>query len=131
MSTESTGIELADKPTRGAEKFFDALDAADARVHQTERAEWTATFAPPIRSYAACSCGRTFECRDDQIRLTDDERTEAVAEMADMLGRSPLDDLDRVTVDRVIAAINTVRVHEDHAAMRDFQDAHAYCGDDR
>ena len=121
---------VLDAPVRGAEKFFAALDDADTRIHRVERAEWAAVFAPPIRSFSSCVCGATFECRDNQIELTESEITAAVERLADQLGRAPFDDVDRAIVIAVVDRINHERVSDDYEAMRDFDDAHACCGDD-
>lgn len=115
---------------RPASKFFDALTQADDAIRRAESAEWDATFAPPIRSYASCVCGSTFECRDNQIELTEAEITAAIDRLADSLGRAPHDS-DRAIVIGVIDRINHERVSADWEAMAAWEDGHAYCEDYR
>ncbi|MCV7230718.1 hypothetical protein [Mycolicibacterium komossense] len=111
-------------------KFFAALDQADQKIAQFEQLQWTASFAPPITSFAKCVCGATFEVRGHggQIEATDDEQLEAAEAVADLFGRALLD-VDLRVVARVIDKINHERAIEHYDALRDWESVHADCGD--
>lgn len=112
-------------PQRGVLAVLTAADAARDKLADTQ---WVASFAPPITSYAQCVCGSVLEKRGtDQINVTADEKDAAAQAVADMLGRSVLDDLDPRIVARVIDAINHERACADAAADRDWDDAHHDC----
>lgn len=117
-------------PPPQQDAFFAALDDVDARLQEIERAEWAATFAPPVRTGGGCTCGSVFEARDSQIRLTDEERAAAGDAVADLFGRGPLDELDPAIIAAVVDAVNEHREREDLDALLEWQDNHAYCGDD-
>ena len=107
------------------------LNAADAQLDKLTEAQWVASFAPPITSFRSCVCGATMEKRGtDQITVADDEKAAAVEAVAEMLGCGPLETHRRI-VARVIDAINHERAVADGDADRDWDDAHANCGDDR
>lgn len=115
---------------RPAAAFFAALDQADQRIAEREDLQWRASFAPPVRSFSTCSCGATYECRGSEIQLTDAERDAATRDIAAMYGDSQPGRHVFALVKLVVDAVNRVRADDDNQAMRDFDDAHAYCGDD-
>lgn len=108
------------------------LDAADAARDKLSEAQFVASFAPPITSYRSCVCGRVMEKRgNDQIDVTADEKTAATEAVRELLGRGEhFEIMDTRIVARVIDAINHERAVADGDADRDWDDAHAYCGDD-
>lgn len=111
--------------------FFAALGAADARCREAERVAEVASYAPPIRRFAACPCGATLECRDDHVTLTDDERYAAMMSAAGVLECERLADLDDPRlIDVVIDTINRARDDQDYEAMHDFDSVHECCRDD-
>ncbi len=96
------------------------VDAADRLSAERDELALEASFAPPVTTYAQCSCGSTFESRCNAIAITKVELDAATA-AAD-------GDLN-LAID-VISAINSARFAEDHAALADWEDMHAYCRDD-
>lgn len=115
---------------RPATVFFDALRAADEHLRRDEQQAWEATFAPPVRTFAICPCGSTFEARDDQIQLTAEEEAAAAERLADLFGRGPLDELDQRIIVSVIDAINHERAHAAWDDQSNWNDAHQDCGAD-
>lgn len=115
--------------THPPSKFFQALDEADQHLRDVERLEWEASFAPPVITGGRCICGSIFEARSSQIELTAEEDSVATAAIYETFGRSP-DVLDAAAVAAVINAINKQRRDDDHAALSDWADAHAYCEGD-
>lgn len=106
---------------RPATAFFAALDDADQRIAEREELQWQASMAPPVQSYASCLCGLVLEIRTETLKLTDAERIQVSAAIAD-LPRAAI-------VDGVVDALNEARAAADWQAMADWQDAHDYCED--
>lgn len=113
---------------RSATVFFDALTAADEHIAHDEQTAWTASFAPPIKRFAKCPCGSTYEDRGEQIELTGDETSAAAERLADMLGRAP-NDIDLQLIAGVIDAINHERASKSMDAQQDWELAHELCGE--
>jgi predicted nucleic acid-binding Zn-ribbon protein len=139
---------IGEQPACGSE-FFRSLSIADDRITELEslrtkvadltalndelqntQAEMLAQTDRDVVSAGICPCGSVIEIRDSSISVTAEENAAAAAAVAELRRRGPLgDDLDARIVGRVIDAINHTRASQDDAAMRDWQDAHADCGD--
>jgi predicted nucleic acid-binding Zn-ribbon protein len=105
------------------------LTALNDQLQDTQ-AEMLAQTDHDIVSAATCSCGSVIEIRDSQISVTAEEKAATAALLnagrAAMYRFSP--EGAEWIVGRVIDAINATRTRDDHDAMRDWQDAHAECG---
>ncbi|KAB7752905.1 hypothetical protein [Mycolicibacterium mucogenicum] len=125
----TAGLAAAlDMPARSG--VHAVLDAANAMTAKVDDLEYRASFAPAVTSGGYCPCGSRFEVRREEITASEPELAAAVAAVADLFGRGPLDDLDKSVVEAVLAAINTERARDDHQALMDWNDAHSYCGVD-
>lgn len=105
------------------------LNAADAAAARVTAAEFAASFAPPVRTRARCSCGSVFEARDSEITVTEQEKSAAADRVADLLRDTPsAAALADAVVFAVIAAINTDRADDDFDALAEWNLEHAGCG---
>lgn len=103
------------------------LNAAEAAAARVAAAEFEASFAPPVRTRARCSCGSVFEARDNQIDATIAEKAAAAEAVAELLPIAGGDIAGRL-VARVVDAINTVRADDDYDALADSNLEHSGCG---
>ncbi|EIC70409.1 hypothetical protein [Mycobacteroides abscessus] len=73
MSADILHRALTEAPS--AQKFFDALTAADGYVAKVDELGYLASFAPPPIYYGQCVCGSVFEIRpsDGRVDLTGDD----------------------------------------------------------
>lgn len=106
--------------TRGPAKFFEALRESDQRIAERDELVFKASFAPPVTTYARCTCGSTFESRCSLIAITGKELHAAAAAA----------DGDLALAIAVIEAINEARAAEDFEALRDWEELHDYCGEE-
>jgi hypothetical protein len=113
-----------DVPTHGATAVLDAADQSFAKL---QNAQFTASFAPAITTYAQCSCGSVFEIHGGQINATGEEKAAASEAAADYFGAAHVDTVYAGLVARVIDVINHERASADYDALRDWEDAHAEC----
>lgn len=69
---------------QSAQKFFDALTAADDHVAKVDELGYLASFAPPPIFHGQCVCGSVFEIRPSDGEPLDADDHEAIRDWQDV-----------------------------------------------
>jgi hypothetical protein len=111
--------------------FFDSLDAADRAAADAAYNAELAETAPLPDKFGRCVCGSEYSVADSRIVLGPMELHVAADAAAARYGMKASDsDVYYHQVSVIIDAINAAREQTDIDFINNWNDSHAYCGDD-